>query len=79
MNTVFSYLYRDADNYKARETVVLTGAPRPGDFDVIQSALDDGCFFIPSQVGLPDLQEQLQQYDSPDMLDADGVNPADHV
>lgn len=56
MNTRISYLYRDASNYKAHHDVVVHGEIT---FAQIESALESGQFFIPSQVGLPDLQAQL--------------------
>ena len=78
-NTALTYLYRDADNYKATRTVILSGALQPGDLEKIFSGLDDGLWFIPSQVGLDDLQGDLQQYDTDQRLDSDGCNPSDRV
>lgn len=56
-NTRVTYLYRDASNYAETHSVVVTGEP-----DVLQRAFaaasPDG-LFIPSQVGLPDLQERI--------------------
>lgn len=57
MNTSFEYLYRDAANYKIFETVVLCGALR---IDEITPFLHEGEFFIPSQVGLIDLQPSMK-------------------
>ena len=56
MNTRISYLYRDAGNYKAYHDLVICGK-----LTLAQVALylDSGEFFIPSQVGLPDLQAEL--------------------
>lgn len=59
MNTEISYLYRDASNYKQHMTVVLSGVISDEDKQLIKAKLDDGEFFIPSQVGLPDLQEMM--------------------
>ena len=56
MNTRISYLYRDASNYKAHHDVVVRGEIT---FAEIESSLESGQFFIPSQVGLPDLQAQF--------------------
>ena len=77
-NTAVAVLYRDASNYKVSDTVVLTGRYEDEDLKVIQAKLDDGQFFIPSQVGLNDLHGQLQQYDSDASLDANGINEDDH-
>jgi hypothetical protein len=51
-NTRIEYLYRDADNYKIWEQVVVSGRLA---FDDIGRYLDDG-HFIASEVGLPDPQ-----------------------
>lgn len=53
MNTRIHYLYRDANNYKQSQTVVIAGVLT---FAEIKDALQDGEHFIPSQVGLPDPQ-----------------------
>lgn len=58
-NTKFSYLYRDASNYKAFRELVLEGKLTRKD---IQDVLEDGANFIPEQVGLPELQAELGQY-----------------
>ena len=52
MNTRFSYLYRDACNYKAFNQVVIKGECSDQDKRLINLALD-GEFFIPEQIGLP--------------------------
>lgn len=59
MNTKFSYLYRDASNYKAYRDLVLEGELSLED---IKSVLEDGEHFIPDQVGMPELQAELGQY-----------------
>lgn len=53
MNTRIEYMYRDACNYKTFKEIVLKGAAAPG---VFFAALHDGEFFIPFDVGLPELQ-----------------------
>lgn len=58
---VVSYMYRDASNYKTRGTASIMGPFSRADLAVLIGALtagDDRCF-IPHQVGLPDLQEQM--------------------
>ncbi len=62
MNTQLWYMYRDGSNYKANETLVLEGECT---FEDVKAFLDEGRWFIPSQVGLPDLQKKLYQYDGP--------------
>jgi len=61
MNTKFSYLYRDAWNYKKFHSIILSGFIS---LDKIEPFLRDHTFFIPSEVGLPDLQEEVfKSYD----------------
>lgn len=60
MNTRLSYLYRDASNYKTSQTVVLAGEASEADRTLIDSRLDQGEWFIPSEVGLRDLQRDFQ-------------------
>jgi hypothetical protein len=60
VNTLFTYWYRDASNYKANRTVVFAGEYTAADLELIASKLaEDGVCFIPSQVGLVDLQHAL--------------------
>lgn len=47
------YLYRDADNYKFHGSFCLVGVL---DIRYIEEYLFDGEYFIPSKVGLDDLQ-----------------------
>jgi len=60
MNTRFSYLYRDACNYKKFNDVVLSGIIQEKQ---IGPLLKDKLFFIPSEVGLPDLQDDVFSID----------------
>ena len=61
MNTQFSYLYRDAWNFKKIHSVVLPGILT---LEQIEPFLREQTFFIPSEVGLPDLQEDVfKSYD----------------
>lgn len=73
MNTSFSYLYRDADNYKASETIVIDGLFTPEEITLIESKLDQGLWFIPSEVGLEDIQWKLMSYTGDEPTDADHV------
>jgi hypothetical protein len=56
MNTKFVYLYRDACNYKTYNEVIISGSVG---FEEIQPYLRDETFFIPSEVGLTDLQDDV--------------------
>ncbi len=61
MNTIISYLYRDASNYKTGIEFVVAGVV---DADVLMECCDEGEYFIPSQVGLQDIQSQLISFPS---------------
>jgi len=55
INTEIEYCYRDACNYKKYNSVVLRGNLTYND---IEPFLHEGDFFIPSVVGLEDLQDE---------------------
>ncbi len=55
MNTKFSYLYRDACNYKIFYDVVVSGVLLVND---ILPFLRDSILFVPSKVGMVDLQPE---------------------
>jgi len=55
-NTLFEYGYADGSNYKVHSEVVLSGRLTEEQIRNMLSSLDQGEFFIPSQVGLRDLQ-----------------------
>ncbi len=54
MNTHIEYRYRDGGNYKLFHEVILSGEVT---FEQIQEHFYEGEFFVPSEVGLEDLQE----------------------
>ncbi|MBL7645491.1 MAG: hypothetical protein JNK74_04795 [Candidatus Hydrogenedentes bacterium] len=54
MNTRFEYLYRDGHNYKQYNEVVLAGKFT---LDQLRPHLYERNHFMPSEVGLDDLQE----------------------
>ncbi len=61
MNTLITYLYRDAANYKEFDTVIISGLLSIND---IEEYLYEKESFIPSEIGLKDLQpENLNQDD----------------
>ena len=53
MNTEFTYLYRDASNYKKLNKVILKGSLSKSQIKKIIATLDYKEFFIPEQVDLP--------------------------
>ena len=61
MNTLITYQYRDAANYKEFDTVIISGLLS---LKNIEEYLYEKEFFIPSEIGLKDLQpENLNQDD----------------
>jgi hypothetical protein len=88
-NTAFGYMYRDADNYKnSGRPVVFAGPPTPALEDRLRAALEDGEYFIASQIGVPEvfLYDPALQYDpdDPTTYPADlgagpyAINASDH-
>lgn len=61
MNTRINYLYRDADNYKVHNSCVISGELTQDQIDTIISTLDEGEYFIPHFVGLP--EKKFDSYD----------------
>lgn len=61
-NTRITYLYRDADNYKMPNEVVIIGTFTDEEIDEIMSICDQGEYFIPRQVWLP--EERFEELDS---------------
>lgn len=60
-NTRITYLYRDADNYKTLNEVVIQGTFTDEEIDEIMAVCDQGEYFIPRQVGLP--EERFEKLD----------------
>lgn len=52
-NTEINFLYRDADNYKSHNSVVVAGVVTPGQIKAILECCDEGTYFVPEMVGLP--------------------------
>jgi hypothetical protein len=69
-HSVFEYLYRDAGNNKIYGAILLSGLITAEEIEQIKSCLDEGLYFIPSKIGIPDLQSQmLKEYKYDDSLD----------
>lgn len=60
-NTRIYYLYRDADNYKVPNECVVQGVLSNEQKAVIMDSLDEGEYFIPAMVGLP--ERRFDTYD----------------
>ncbi len=67
-NTRFSYLYRDGANCKQHHSIVLQGLVT---CQQVEPFLDEGDYFIPSQVTLPDLQKCWEKAGFPLSADLD--------
>jgi hypothetical protein len=65
-NTEFSYMYRDASNYKKSGSVVLVGVITPELEQRLKKTLDGGRLFIAGQVSVPEvfLWNAEMDYDS---------------
>ena len=70
--SVFSYLYRDASNYKAYGQLLLKGAASVADIEILRQRFDSGEFFIAEQLGIPALYAALWAFSS-------GPTAYDHV
>lgn len=66
MNTKINYTYRDASNYKAGGCEIVKGIIQVSDFNAKE-------YFIPHEVGLPELQQQLTHYNGGGFTDDDHV------
>lgn len=58
-HSVFEYLYRDAGNFKSWATLLLIGKVTPTEVLGVRDKLDGGEFFIPEQIGVPALCQNL--------------------
>ena len=70
--SVFSYLYRDASNYKAYGQLLLKGEASVADIEVLRESFDASEFFIAEQLGIPVLYAELWAFSS-------GPTADDHV
>ncbi len=70
--TIFEYMYRDAANYKAFGSILLSGSISNQERQFIQNACDSGLYFIAEQIGIPALYAELYQYSG-------GPTEDDHV
>lgn len=56
MNTKIEYLYRDASNYKKINQVIVSGTFDEAQKESIRDCLFEGEYFIPRQVGFPEIR-----------------------
>lgn len=64
LNSVINYLYRDAANYKIHNRCVINGLLSKEQQETILSCLDDGEFFLPQLVGMP--EKRFDEWDEED-------------
>ena len=62
--SVFSYLYRDASNYKAYGRLLLKGTATAADVESLRQHFESGEFFIAEQLGIPALYAELWAFSS---------------
>ena len=60
-NTKINYLYRDANNFKVHNEAVIEGLLTEQQMDDIINCLDEGEYFVPSAVSLPECK--FDKYD----------------
>lgn len=56
---VFEYLYRDASNYKAWGTILLSGFPSQNGIAALRACLESDEYFVAEQVGIPAVYKEL--------------------
>lgn len=57
--SIFTYLYRDAGNYKAWGELLLDGTFSDEEIEQIEMKLDSKAYFIAEQIGVPALCQTL--------------------
>lgn len=62
-NTRINYLYRDASNYKVHNHVVIRGQMTAEMTAACMAACDEGSYFVPSQIGLPEEKFEAETED----------------
>jgi hypothetical protein len=66
VNTAFEYLYRDAANWKEHFQVVFPGEITPEEEERLRQHLSDFKYFIAGDVGLPELQWEMEGFPTED-------------
>lgn len=67
--SIFEYLYRDASNYKSWGSLILRGAFKESDLDILKKQFDAGRYFIAEQIHVPALYAELWQYSNGPSID----------
>jgi hypothetical protein len=70
--TAFDYMYRDAGNFKAHGSILISGRLSGGEKSRILDAMEANEFFIAEQLAIPPLYDALFQY-------SDGRISSDHA
>ena len=74
-NTLITYLYRDACNYKVHNEAVVKGVTTPEQEQRILKSLQDGEFFIPRLVGLPEERFGTETEDDHPYFELKSISP----
>ena len=69
---VLEYLYRDAANYKAWGSLLLSGFPSQENIAALRACMESGEYFVAEQVGIPPLYDELWKL-------SDGPTSDDHA
>ena len=70
--SVFEYCYCDASNYKAWGSLLLRGAARNAEIEILHQQFEFECYFIAEQLCIPPLYSELWAL-------SNGPSGADHV
>lgn len=73
-NTRIEYLYRDQSNYKRLNGVVVPGEITPEQQRRILATLEDGEYFVPRNVGLPETKFASTTQDDHDFFELDSAS-----
>lgn len=60
--TAIPVMYRDGHNYKKSRTLLFAGAITPEQTELLRASLDEGVYFIPTQVGLRHLGHAMESF-----------------
>ena len=74
-NTLITYLYRDASNYKKHNEAVVKGLMTPEQEELIWKSLQGGEYFIPHLVGLPEVRFEEETEDDHPYFELQSLSP----
>lgn len=74
-NTLITYLYRDASNYKKHNEAIVKGLMTPEQEERIWKSLQVGEYFIPHLVGLPEVRFEKETEDDHPYFELQSLSP----